>query len=187
MLNKLALRNAKRLWKDYLIYFLTLCMITALMFSFHSLLFSKDIYVMMHYGESGELSTAGTMLVTFMSVSTAIVLGVTGWLIHYMMRFILEKRSREFAIYLLAGMQKRQLVKLYVRENLFLGAAAFGTGALLGGGLRFALFFVFYKSIGINYSPAGRSFGAGLPAILLTVFLHGCFSFPLAMFCFYIF
>ena len=111
MLNKLALRNAGRLWKDYLNYFLTLCMITALMFSFHSLLFSKDIYEMIHYGNNGELSTAGTMLITFMSVSTAVVLGVTGWLIHYMMRFILEKRSREFAIYLLAGMQKKQVCR----------------------------------------------------------------------------
>ena len=41
MLNKLALRNAGRLWKDYLNYFLTLCMITALTFSFHLLLFSE--------------------------------------------------------------------------------------------------------------------------------------------------
>ena len=54
MLNKLALRNAWRLWKDYLNYFLTLCMITAITFSFHSLLFSKDIYEMIHYGRSEE-------------------------------------------------------------------------------------------------------------------------------------
>ena len=56
MLNKIALRNARRLWKDYLNYFLTLCVITALMFSFHSLLFSKDIYEMIHYGNNGVLN-----------------------------------------------------------------------------------------------------------------------------------
>ena len=101
MMNKLALRNACRLWKDYLHYFLTLCMITALIFSFHSLLFSKDIYEMIHFGENGELSTAGIMLVIFMTVSTAAILIIVAWLINYMTRFILEKRSREFAVYLL--------------------------------------------------------------------------------------
>lgn len=50
MLNKLAFKNAHRLWKDYLTYFATLCMITALMSAFHSLLFSKYIYAML----SGE-------------------------------------------------------------------------------------------------------------------------------------
>lgn len=171
MLNKLALRNAGRLWKDYLNYFLTLCVITALTFSFHSLLFSEDIHEMIRYGNDGELSTAGTMLVAFMSVSTAIVLSVTGWLIHYMMRFILEKRSREFAIYLLAGIQKKQMEGLYVKENLFLGAAALGTGIFLGGGLRKALFFLFYKSIGKSYRPTGENFKSYLSAVLLTAFL----------------
>lgn len=180
MLNKLALRNAGRLWKDYLNYFLTLCMITALMFSFHSLLFSKDIYEMICYGNNGELSTAGTMLITFMSVSTAVVLGVTGWLIHYMMRFILEKRSREFAIYLLAGMPKKQMAGLYVKENLFLGATAFGTGIFLGGGLRTVLFFLFYKSIGKSYKLVGQNFKSYPPSVLLTAFLFVvCFGMAL--------
>lgn len=180
MLNRLALRNAGRLWKDYLNYFLTLCIITALMFSFHSLLFSKDIRKMIHYGDNGELSTAGTMLVTFMAVSTAIVISVTGWLIHYMMRFILEKRSREFAIYLLAGMQKKQMAGLCVKENLFLGAAALGTGIFLGGGLRRALFFLFYKSIGKSYKPVGQNVKSNLSAVLLTAILFVvCFGMAL--------
>lgn len=109
MLNKLALRNAGRLWKDYLNYFLTLCIITALTFSFHSLFFSKDIYEMIHYGNNGELSTAGIMLITFMSISSVVILIIVAWLINYMTRFILEKRSREFAIYLLSGMKKNKL------------------------------------------------------------------------------
>ncbi len=107
MLNKLALRNAGRLWKDYLHYFLTLCMIAALTFSFHSLLFSEDIRAMIYYGDGDELSTAGTMLITFMSVSTAVIFIIAAWLINYMTRFILEKRSREFAVYLLSGIKDK--------------------------------------------------------------------------------
>lgn len=170
MLNKLALRNAGRLWKDYLIYFLTLCVITALMFSFHSLLFSEDIYAMIHYGESGELSTAGTMLVTFMSISTVAILVIVAWLINYMTRFILEKRSREFAIYLLAGMQKKQIAELYMKENLYLVVCALFAGLIFGSGLQQALFFVFYNSIGKNYRI---KIEISAVSIILTVILYG--------------
>lgn len=178
MLNKLALRNTGRSWRDYGNYFVTLCMITALMFSFQSLLFSGDIREMIRYGNNGELSTAGTMLVTFMSVSTGTILIVTAWLINYMTRFILEKRSLEFAVYLLAGMEKRQLEALYMKENLYLGAGALFAGLLFGGGLRRALFFIFYKSIGKNDVFAGQSLQndflrANLPNVILTVILYG--------------
>lgn len=173
MLNKLALRNTWRLWKDYLNYFLTLCMITALTFSFHSLLFSKDIYEMIHYGNNGELSTAGTMLITFMSVSTVAIFIIVAWLINYMTRFILEKRSREFAIYLLSGMKKKQIINLYMKENLYLGVCALFVGLIFGSGLQQLLFFIFYKSIGKNYK-VNVEISAG--SIILTVVLYGvCF------------
>ncbi|MBD5502903.1 MAG: ABC transporter permease [Lachnospiraceae bacterium] len=173
MLNKLALRNAWRLWKDYLNYFLTLCMITAITFSFHSLLFSKDIYEMIHYGNNGELSTAGTMLIAFMSVSTVTILIIVAWLINYMTRFILEKRSREFAIYLLSGMRKEQIASLYMKENLYLGVCALFAGLIFGSGLQQVLFFIFYKSIGKNYK-VNVEISTG--SIILTVILYGvCF------------
>lgn len=176
MLNKLALRNAGRLWKDYINYFLTLCMITALTFSFHSLLFSEDIYDLIHYGNNGELSTAGSMLIAFMSVSTVAIFIITAWLMNYMTRFMLEKRSREFAIYLLAGMEKKQIADLYMKENLYLGVCAIFIGALLGCGLRQALFFVFYKSIGKNYEFAGQSARTNLLTFCVTGILFGaCF------------
>ncbi len=176
MLNKIALQNARRLWKDYLNYFLTLSVITALMFSFHSSLFSKDIYEMIHYGNNGELSTAGMMLITFMTVSTAVILIIVAWLIHYMTRFILEKRSREFAVYLLAGMQKKQIADLYRKENFYLGIGALFAGLLLGSGLKQILFLVFYKSIGKNYEFNNTGFQENFSAILSTVLLYGvCF------------
>lgn len=166
---KIALRNARRLWKDYFNYFLTLCMITAFMFSFHSLLFAKDIYKMIHYGNTGELSTAGTMLLTFMAISTAVIFFIVAWLMNYMTRFILEKRSREFAIYLLLGMKKKQIAALYWKENFYLGICAFFIGLLLGRALQQILFFIFYKSIGKHYEFTKQD----PQAILVVVFVTG--------------
>lgn len=170
MLNKLALRNAKRAWKDYATYFLTMCMISALMFAFNALLFSKDIYNLVHY-ENG--STAGAMLITFLIIATLIIIIIIAWLVNYMTHFMLEKRSREFAIYLLAGMKRNQISSLYMKENIMLGIFAFFLGLLLGSGLQQILFYIFYKSIGKNYHI---SMDISIGSLLLTIFLCGlCF------------
>ena len=42
MLAKLALRNVKRSARDYLVYFLTMTFVTALMFAFNTVIFSRD-------------------------------------------------------------------------------------------------------------------------------------------------
>ena len=177
MLNKLVLRNARRLWKDYLTYFLTLCIVAAFMLAFHSLLFSKDIYDMVHFGNSGEISTAGTMLITFIVISTVLIMVIVAWLINYMAHFIMEKRSREFAVYLLVGMKRKQIASLYIKENLLLGMAALFLGMILGGALQQALFFFFYKSIGKQYKI---NFVIPIESIFLTMLLYGlCLCFAL--------
>ena len=41
---------------------------------------------------------------------------IVAWLINYMAKFMLEKRSREFATYLLLGLKKKDLSRLYLKE-----------------------------------------------------------------------
>ena len=43
MLAKLAFRNVKRSAKDYLVYFLTMTFVTAMMFAFNTVIFSADL------------------------------------------------------------------------------------------------------------------------------------------------
>ena len=43
MLAKLAFLNVKRSARDYLVYFLTMTFVTALMFAFNTVIFSKDL------------------------------------------------------------------------------------------------------------------------------------------------
>lgn len=43
MFNKLAWRNVKRSFKDYLVYFLTMTIVVALMYSFSSLIFYEEL------------------------------------------------------------------------------------------------------------------------------------------------
>ncbi len=142
MMNKLAFRNVKRSARDYLVYFMTMAVVTALMFSFNTLLFSKDVQEL--------FETAGLMEV-MIGISTFFIVLIVAWLINYMVRFILEKRSREFGIYLLIGMRKREISRLYIHENMMLGMGAFAVGMGLGLLLQQILLSVFYSMIQLDY------------------------------------
>ena len=93
------------------------------MFAFNSLIFSKEIRDSFQGVEIMEV---------MLGLATFFIVLIIVWLINYMMRFILEKRSREFGIYLLLGMEKRQIAKLYMRESVLLGAGAFLAGLVFG-------------------------------------------------------
>ena len=90
MLGKLSIRNAKRQAKDYIIYFITVVISVALMFSFNSIAVSEDIV---------ELSSMMNAFSQSISVISFIIILVMAWLINYTMKFMLEKRSKEFGTY----------------------------------------------------------------------------------------
>ncbi len=144
MLSKLALRNVMRSARDYLVYFLTMMLVTAIMFAFHSLLFSREIQ---------QLFEMAVLFAVLVGLATFFVVLIVAWLINYMVRFILEKRSREFGIYLLIGMKKKEISRLYMRESLLLGAAAFAGGLALGILLQQILLAILYSMIMMEYRP----------------------------------
>lgn len=115
MLSKLSIRNVKRSIKDYLIYMVTVTIAFSLIFSFNLIAFSKDI---------SELSTTMENFKYAIIFVSIIVVFVMGWLINYTMRFMFEKRSREFGTYLLLGIKKKDINKLFLLENIFLGFIA---------------------------------------------------------------
>ena len=119
MYMKLAFRNMKRSAKDYLIYLLTMALISALMYTFNSLLFQNELIKYQNAEDMMEVMTA---------LATVFIILVTAWLIGYMVHFMMEKRSGEFGIYLLLGMKKSALAKLYLQENILLGSVSLLSG-----------------------------------------------------------
>ena len=105
MLSKLSFRNMKRSLRDYLVYALTMTMVTALMYAFNSLIFQNEF--------TGYYELEGLMEM-MISLATFFIVLIVAWLINYMVRFMLEKRSTEFGIYLLLGMKKKTIAKLYI-------------------------------------------------------------------------
>ena len=112
MLFKLAIGNAKRSIKDYLIYIVTITIAFSLMFSFNLISNSKDIL------DLADMMKNFRIAVVFVSL---IVCFVIGFLINYMIKFIFKRRSKEFGLYLLLGISKKDISLMFILENLILG------------------------------------------------------------------
>ncbi len=161
MLVKLAFRNVRRSAKDYFVYFLTMTFVTALMFAFNSLIFTEDI---------GEMYDIAGVMIALVGLATFFIVLIVAWLINYMVRFMLEKRSQEFGIYLLIGMKKKEVAHLYIRENALLGAGAFLIGMALGVLLQQVIMAILYSMIRMKYDIHMEFNGS---CILMTV---GCYA-----------
>lgn len=142
MFGKLAVRNVKRSARDYLVYVFTMTFITALMFAFNSLIFSKDVQKRVSEAE---------IMAALLGLATFFIVLIVAWLINYMVRFMLEKRSMEFGTYLLIGMKKKEVARLYIRENILLGTGSFFLGLVLGMLVQQILMAILYTMLQTNY------------------------------------
>lgn len=168
MLTKLAIRNVKRSIKDYVLYVITITLIVALMFSFNSMLFSDLILNM-----NPRMADYKALLVMF----SFLVLIVVAWLVNYMTKFMLEKRSKEFGTYLILGMENSDVSKLFFYENILLGVISLVLGTFLGvfvyQGLLVAITSFFGKDYQLN---TDINFGA----VLLTTVYYAVIQFIVA-------
>ena len=156
-LSELSLRNAKRQARDYLVYFVTVVMAAALLYSFNGLVFSQEIITL-----SKGISVLPLMIV----LASVVVVCVFGWLVAYATRFMLLRRGRELGLYLLIGLENRQLARLFFLENLAVGGCALVLGTALGGLLYQVFRAIVLALFGLPYA---FSFGFSLSALGLTV------------------
>ena len=127
MYYKLALRNVKKSFKDYLIYFLTLTFSVCLFYTFNS--FQSQQAVMQMNESQNMMVDQLSILMNFLSVFVAIVLA---FLILYANNFLIRRRKKELAIYTLLGMPRRKISKILVYETLTIGLISLISGMILG-------------------------------------------------------
>ena len=126
MYSKLAFRNIRRSLRDYIIYFVTLTLTAALMYSFLALGFSPDILAMT---ENMSMLTTGILILS------VLIAFMSSFVIGYAIRFMLGQRKKEFAAYELMGMEVKTVRNLFLVENGIIGGVAFLFGTLAGAGL----------------------------------------------------
>lgn len=120
---KLTLRNLHRSMKEYAIFMLTMTVSMMLMYSFMAVAFSERVL------QLSEHMTAFAQVILVVSIGLVLVIG---WLISYISKFILRKRSREFGMYLLMGMTRREVSRMFLLEQFFMGLSAYCVGCILG-------------------------------------------------------
>lgn len=127
MIVKLALANVKRSYKDFAIYFLTLMMGVAVFYAFNSIT-EQQAVLTLDEAQGSMIELLG-ILVNGVSVFIVVILE---FLVVYASRFLIKRRNREFALYLLLGMPKGKLLGITLTETIFVGAASLVVGLGLG-------------------------------------------------------
>ena len=169
---KLALRNLKRSLKEYSIYVFTVTITMTLLYAFFAIAFS---------GEMQDLVTTYDNVKSIMIMVSILVTLIIAWLIYYISNFILQKRSREFGMYLLLGMKRTQVSRMFLFEQLALGAVGFFIGCVLGifvyeilHAILLNIFgFAYAFQLSFSWSACGAAFLCFLSIYLLSLHYHG--------------
>ncbi|SHH63122.1 FtsX-like permease family protein [Clostridium intestinale] len=125
MYAKLALSNARKSIRDYVIYFVTLIICVSMFYAFLSLSSS-------HY----ELITEDTYNFEYLKImlkyATYIITGLLIVLIAYVNKYMIKRRKREFATYILLGIPQRNVAFMFFIETLVMGMISIAFGIFLG-------------------------------------------------------
>ncbi|WP_455543060.1 FtsX-like permease family protein [Intestinibacter sp.] len=122
---KLALSNAKKSIKDYLIYFITITICVSLFYAITSLSSSSYEFIT-------EKSYNFEALKLILKYSTYIITAALALLIAYVNKYMIKRRQKEFATYILLGAEQRSVALMFFIEMLFIGILAIITGILIG-------------------------------------------------------
>lgn len=162
MLKKLSIRNAKRQAKEYLLFFITMIVAVAMLYTFNSFVFSATFTQL-----NALLSeTGGTGISHTIFFYSLLIVLVIGWLVSYMLHFMLQKRSKELGTYMLLGIEKKKIATMFVGENCFIGLLALAFGFLFG-----FLISEIFEAIIVNLYSGSYTLSPGfsLKAIGLTI------------------
>ena len=127
MYSKIAIKNVKKSFKDYTIYFLTLTLAVCIFYSFNSIESQKALTEMSSSGK--EYTEMLTTMISYMSVFVAVILG---GLILYANNFLIKKRNKELGIYMTLGMGKTKISKILIYETIIVGIVSLVSGLILG-------------------------------------------------------
>lgn len=124
---KLILKNVRKNIQDYMIYFLTLMISVGLFYSFNSI---QSQPALNNLDTTKQLlSDQMGILISALSVIVAVVLA---FLILYANQFLLKRRKKELGIYILLGMEKGKISRIFAGETLCIGIFSLISGLILG-------------------------------------------------------
>lgn len=129
MLFKLSLKNIRKSFKDYAIYFFTLILGVAIFYVFNAI--GSQTVLLNVTSSTREIID---LMVNMLSGVSVFVSFILGFLIIYASRFLMKRRNKEFGIYLTLGMSKGKISKILLLETLIIGIISLVIGLVVGVG-----------------------------------------------------
>ncbi|PFR38530.1 FtsX-like permease family protein [Bacillus thuringiensis] len=139
-LYSIALRNIKRNFKGYFIYFASMIFSIVIYFTFKSLQYNSQV------GEAGDRVSNG-----FQLASVMLIIFVAIFII-YSNGFFTRKRKKEIGLYSLLGIRKKEIGKMLFYENMLMGLLSLVIGIIIGSLLSksFLQLLVSMMELGVN-------------------------------------
>ena len=125
MYAKLAKSNAKKSIKDYLIYFITITICVSLFYAITSL--SSSSYELIT-----EESYNFRALKLILQYSTYVITAILILLVAYVNKYMIKRRKREFATYVLLGAEQKSVALMFFIETIVIGVLAIISGIFVG-------------------------------------------------------
>ncbi|EGT4775065.1 ABC transporter permease, partial [Clostridioides difficile] len=127
MYSKIAIKNVRKSFKDYSIYFLTLTLVICIFYSFNSMESQKAL-MEMSTSKKPDLEMFKNMI-SYISVFVSAILCT---LILYINNLLIKKRNKKLGIYMTLGMGKIEMSKILVFETIIVGIVSLVSGLILG-------------------------------------------------------
>lgn len=174
MLFNLILRNVKRNLQVYLIYFLSLSIIYALLYAFNAV---------PHHPVMGSLSGAKANMTNifgqYMGILAYVIIMIVIFLVVYSTNFVLKRRKKELGLYSVLGMRTPKIVSILSFETLIINLLSLALGLCVGTGFLSILAKI--ADIMFQSGYTGGLFYIDLPSILLLVIAYGLTSFIIVL------
>lgn len=126
----LAIKNVKKSFKDYAVYFFTLIVGISIFYMFNSI--ESQTLMLELTNTKHEMLETMSQVLSIISVFVAFILA---FLIIYASGFLMKRRKKEFGIYMLLGMKKRKISRIILAETLLVGIISLIVGLVIGIGL----------------------------------------------------
>lgn len=144
---KLIIKNVRKNIRDYLIYFLTLMISVSVFYAFNSISDQPA------FSEMGMTKTLlYDQLGILLSTLTVLIAVVLAFLIIYANQFLLKRRKKELGLYMVLGMKKGRISRIFAGETFCVGVIALVTGLCLGVALSQGISLVALKLFAIELS-----------------------------------
>lgn len=156
---KIALKNVKRNFYNYFIYFSSMVFSIMIYYVFTSIRYNEQVLALANMDRRINASFL---------LSSIVIAVISANFIWSSNAFFTRKRKKEVGLYSLMGVKKRQIGSMLFYENLFMGVLALGTGIGLGSILSKIFVMLLVKLMGFSIQV---KFVIMPKAILDTVFI----------------